>query len=209
MSTESFRELREHELTKLSDEDLIAYVVGARAAGRTDTMTTAVRILAHGYHSIVEMRVRLKVPTEHVAEVTDDAILSAMRAAFDGQSVGEFKSWLHTITQRRIADFHRGRESKPDTVPLPSTGDDDSWRDELAVEFEGVSIDAERAIDTAMGELSDAHAEAVDLNVFEDLPAGEVARRLDLTEANVHQIKSRFKRRVRDLLEVGDTGTDP
>jgi len=199
------RILREHELTQLSDDRLIAYIIEARTAGKTDAMTTAVRILAHGYYSLVELRVKLKVPREHVADVTHDAIESAMKAAFDGQSVGEFKSWLHTITQRRIADFHRKREGRPDTVPLPSPGDEDAWGDEIAVELEGVSIDAERAIDTAMGELSETHAQAVDINVFEDLPAGEVAAQLGLTEQNVHQIKSRFKKRIRELLDEGDT----
>ena len=205
MSPAPFRELREHELTQLSDDRLIAYIVAARAAGETDAMTTAVRILTHGYYTIVGNRVRLKVPKEHVADVTNDAITSAMTAAFDGQSVGEFRSWLHTITQRRVADFHRSREGKPDTVPLPGAGDEEPYGDELAVEFEGVAIDAQRAIDTAMGEMSDVHAEAIDLNVFEDLPAGEVAVRLGLSEQNVHQIKSRFKKRVRELLAEGDT----
>jgi len=205
LSPTPFRELREHELTQLPDERLIAYIAGARAGGKTDAMTAAVRILAHGYYAIVENRVRLKVPKEHVADVTHDAITSAMTAAFDGESVGEFRSWLHTITQRRVADFHRSREGRPDTVPLPSHGDEGAWGDEIAVEFEGVSIDAERAIDTAMGELSEVHAEAIDMNVFEDLPAGKVAAQLGLTEQNVHQIKSRFKKRVRELLDEGDT----
>lgn len=205
MSPTPFRELREHELTQLPDERLIAYIAGARAGGKTDALTTAVRILAHGYYAIVENRVRLKVPSEHVTDVTHDAITSAMTAAFDGQSVGEFRSWLHTITQRRVADFHRSREGKPDTVPLPGAGDEEPYGDELAVEFEGVAIDAQRAIDTAMDEMSDVHAKAIDLNVFEDLPAGEVATQLGLTEPNVHQIKSRFKKRIRELLDEGDT----
>lgn len=205
MSPTPFRELRGHELTQLSDDRLIAYIVAARAAGETDAMTTAVRILTHGYYALVRMRVALKVPKEQVEDVTNDAIASAMTAVFDGQSVGEFRSWLHTITQRRVADFHRSREGRPDTVPLPGAGDDEPYGDELAVEFEGVAIDAQRAIDTAMGEMSDVHAEVIDLNVFEDLPAGEVAARLGLSDQNVHQIKSRFKKRVRELLDEGDT----
>ncbi len=205
MSPDSFRALREHELTQLSDDQLIAYIVAARAVGEMDAMTIAVRILTHGYYTLVRMRVGLKVPKEQVEDVTNDAITSAMTSAFDGQSVGEFKSWLHTITQRRVADFHRSREGKPDTVPLPGAGDEGPYGDELAVEFEGVAIDAQQAIDTAMGEMSDVHAKAIDLNVFDDLPAGEVAARLGLSEQNVHQIKSRFKKRVRELLDEGDT----
>lgn len=205
MSADHFRELRQHELSELSDERLIAYIIAARRAGQIATMTNAVRILSFAYWDIIELRVRLKVPAEDVIEVATSALESAMKAAFDGESTGEFRSWLHTITARRIADYHRNREGKPQIVPLPGPGEEDSWGDEPAAEFEGVAIDAERAIATAMSELGEIHAQAVDMNVFEDLPAGEVAEHLGLTEANVHQIKSRFKKRVRELLEEGNT----
>lgn len=205
LGEDDFRELREHQLSDLSDERLVAYIGRTRAAGRTETMTAAVRVLAFGYWEIIEMRVRLKVPSEDVLEVTTSALESALKAAFDGESTGEFRSWLHTITNRRIADYHRAKEGKPQIVPLPEPGDEGSWGEEPSAEFEGVSIDAERAIAIAMSEMSDVHGQAVDLNVFEDLPAREVAERLRLTEANVHQIKSRFKKRVRELLEEGDT----
>ncbi len=205
MSGDDFRPLREHELSELSDDRLAAYIIKARTAGRAEAMTTAVRVLAFGYWEIIEMRVRLKVPSEDVLEVTTTALESAMKAAFDGESTGEFRSWLHTITNRRVADYHRAKEGKPQIVPLPEPGGEDSWGGEPAAEFEGVAIDAERAIATAISELGETHAEAIDLNVFEDRPAGEVAESLGLSEANVHQIKSRFKKRVRELLEEGDT----
>lgn len=207
--SDHFRELREHELSQLTDEQLIAYIVRARDLGRTETMTVALRVLAWGYWHIIELRVALKVPTEDVQEVAEAVLESALEAAFDGSTTGEFKALLHVIIKRRIADYHRRKEGRPDTVSLPDPGDEDNWGAEPSVEFEGEALGAQEIVDIAMAELNDVHREAVELNVFQDLPAGGVADRLDLSEANVHQIKARFKKRVRELLDDGDTPGTP
>lgn len=205
MSEERFRELREHELSELTDEQLVAYAVKARAAARTEAMTAALRVLAFGYWEIIELRVMLKVPPEDVQEVAGAALESALEAAFDGSSTGEFRALLHVIAARRIADYHRRREGRPDTVALPGPGDEERWGEEPSQRSEEGLVGAQQILDIALEELNDAHRECVELNVFEDLPASEVAARLDLSEANVHQIKARFKKRVRELLEDGDT----
>jgi DNA-directed RNA polymerase specialized sigma24 family protein len=59
-----------------------------------------------------------------------------------------------------------------------------------------------------MATLRPDHQHVVDLVVFEDQSAAEAARALDgMTEANVHQIVSRFRRALRSELEAhGDTG---
>lgn len=205
MVDQDFHERSEQELNGLSDEQLVAYLKDARARGRLDAMTAAVRVLAFGYFDNVRYRVMLRVPPEDVQDVAMDVMESAMKAAFDGQSTGEFRSWLNTITQRRVADYHRRKESRPDTVPLPVPGDEEIWGEEPSVEFEGTAIDAQSAVDTAAGELSDAHTGIVDLYIFEDRPAGEVATACDTSEANVHQVASRFRKRVRALLDDSDT----
>jgi DNA-directed RNA polymerase specialized sigma24 family protein len=66
-------------------------------------------------------------------------------------------------------------------------------------------VDVERAVDQVIDGLNDTHRQAVQLYVFEDLPADEVGRRLALSEANVHQVASRFRSAVRELLDDGDT----
>ncbi len=57
----SFRELPEHALQNLSDEDLIAYIRGAASTARPEAARTALAILVFGYIDIVRYRVRLKV----------------------------------------------------------------------------------------------------------------------------------------------------
>ena len=71
----------------------------------------------------------------------------------------------------------------------------------------GQAIDVERSLDQARRELNPEHQEVVGLYVFEDLPAGEVAARVEgISEANVHKIAQRFRDSVSRLLPGhGDT----
>jgi RNA polymerase sigma factor (sigma-70 family) len=205
LADENFHERSEQELSRLSDEQLVGYLKEARSRGCFDAMTLAVRVLAFGYIDNVRYRVMMRVPSEDVLDVTMDVMVSAMKAAFDGESTGEFRSWLNTITQRRVADYHRRKESRPDTVPLPEPGNEDSWGQEPSADFEGTALDAQSVVDTAMAELSDAHSQIVDLYIFEDRAAADVATECDTSEANVHQVASRFRKRVRELLDDSDT----
>jgi RNA polymerase sigma factor (sigma-70 family) len=201
-----FRELPEHRLAALSDEQLVDYLRRAREAGRHEAMTPAVAVLVYGYWEILVNRARLKLRTEADAEeVAAEAAASAIASAFDGRSVGEFRSWLHTILSRRIADWWELREQKLVKAPLPSEhlGDEEVWGSEPSVEFEGGALFAQECIRRAYDELeNDRHRQVIDLYVFGPHPAAEAAVAVGsgMTEANVHQIASRFQRRVRELL---------
>ncbi len=90
MSEPNFHQRSEHELNQLEDDRLLDYILRARDAGRFDTMTTAVRVMVWRYLRIIERRVANKVPRHQVDDVVGDVIDSAMKAAFDGSSEGEF-----------------------------------------------------------------------------------------------------------------------
>jgi DNA-directed RNA polymerase specialized sigma24 family protein len=207
-----FREKREHELRALPDERLIAYLREARAAGRADAIRPALAVLVYGYWDSVVRRVAMKVPASDVEDVTAVAIEAAIASAFDGQSVGEFVNWLHRIVDRRgIADYHRRKEGKPELERLPTEhlGDDEVWGDEPSEDFAGDTVDALRALRRAYEELRPDHCQVVDLYVFGPASAREAAERVpEMTEANVHQIASRFQRRVGELMGDGDTSSE-
>ena len=158
-------------------------------------------------------RVLIKVPREDADDVAQEVFISALKSAFDGNSVGEFVNWLQTITKRRVADYHRAR---PDD-PRPAAGRG-GWRRRRTVR--GVrltdgdfteAIDTESVIQQAMDELSGPHRATVELYVFGALSAKEAAAQVNMscedeltqpmTEANVHQIAKRFRERLRKLLE--------
>jgi len=203
-----FRRQSEQELAALGEDDLIAYLLGARAAGDRDASGLAVSMLVFGFMNNVQYRVAMKVAPESVEDVAKSVLLSALSSPFDGGSVGEFRKWIGTIVQRRIADFHRDprRELQTDPLPTEHQGDDDVWGGEPAVEFEGDTVDVRRAIDTAYDELNPLHRRVIDLSIWGDLSAGEVAERLDVSPANVHKITQRFRDRIDELFpRDGDT----
>ena len=205
----NFRELPDHHLQTLSDEQLIAYTRAAREAGRHDAMKPAIAVLAYGYWDILVNRARLKLPESDAEQVAGEALESAIVSAFAGTSVGEFRSWLHTILSRRIADYWQKRERTIPTQKLASEhqGSDEVWGEEPSVGFEGDALHAQECVRQALGELPEAHLEVVQLYVLGPHSATETATIAgdEMTEANVHQISSRFQKRVRELLDEGDT----
>lgn len=205
-----FQELPEHHLGSLSDELLIDYMRRAREAGRHDAMRPAVGVLVFGYWDTLVARARLKLPAADAEEVAGEAVASALASAFDGKSVGEFRSWLHTILSRRIADYLEGRKRRPRTTELPSEHEreEEVWGAEPAVDFEGDALFARDCLHRTYEEIVDPrHRRAIDLYVLGPHSAAEAAALVGggMTEANVHQIASRFQRRFRELLEEGDT----
>jgi RNA polymerase sigma factor (sigma-70 family) len=198
-----------HLLAGLPDERLVEYLRDARAAGRHEAMRPAIAVLVHGYWDVLVYRARLKLRTESDAEeVAAEVVASAIASAFDGRSVGEFRSWLHTILSRRIADWWDAREQRLEKTALPSEhlGDEEVWGREPSVGFEGDAMHARESVRHALEELPAGHRKVVRLYVLGPHAAAEAASLAGagMTEANVHQIASRFQKRVRELLEPGE-----
>ncbi len=210
MGGERFRRRGEGELAQLGEDDLVAYLIAARRAGDAEASGLAIAMLVWGYMENVRLRVALKVPTEAVEEVAQSVLLSGLTSDFDGSSVGEFRKWIGVILRRRVADFHRDpkRDVRLEPLPTENLGDEEIWRGEPTQEFEGEAIDAQRAAAKAYLERSEEHRRVIDLYIFGDLPAAEVAAQTGLTEANVHQIAKRFRDRFDELFRGdGDTSS--
>jgi RNA polymerase sigma factor (sigma-70 family) len=210
VSLAGFEELPEHHLSGLSDDQLIDYLRRAREAGRHDAMKPAIGVLVYGYWDSLVNRARLKLPAPDAEDVAGEAAASAIASAFDGRSVGEFRSWLHTILSRRIADYLESRKRKPRTKQLPSEHEreEEVWGEEPAVEFEGEALHARDCLRHAQAEIEDSrHRRVIDLYVLGPHSAAETAELVGyaMTEANVHQISSRFQKRFKELLEGGNT----
>ena len=167
----------------------------ARQAGHQGA-SLALAIIVYGHWSNVERRIRMKVPAQHVEDLTGDVIADAITSAFDGTSVGEFRAWVNTITQRAIADFHRRGPGRFKTQE-PS--------EERAAPSEEGAVEVRDAIARVYKTLRPDHARVVDIVVFEDGTAADAVSKVPgMSEANVHQIVSRFRRALREELE-GDT----
>jgi RNA polymerase sigma factor (sigma-70 family) len=205
----SFRPLTDHELDQLTDDELIAYVREASNAGDTSAAKRALAILVYGYAGIVQRRVALGIPREAVEEVADEALVRALGAAFDGSSIGEFRSWLNTITDRTRADWYRRRKRRPAEALLPSEhlGEEDVWGGEPATADEAGAVELGMVVDEVMVALSATHRSVIELHVLDGLPAAEVCKRVDgMTPDNVAQIASRFRKRLREAIDVTGGG---
>ena len=205
MDTSHFRELGEHELAALTDDELITYIRGARADRRRPAATLALQILVFGYWDTLVARAGFKLAVSAAEDVAATALESAVKSAFDGESIGEFRSWMHTILARKIAEYYRSREGKPKLVPLISenAGDEEVWGEEPSVDApDGTLVDLRRAVEQAYSELGPNHQAVVDLYVFAEYSAGEAAHETGESENNVHQIGSRFRKRLKAILEA-------
>lgn len=201
----SFTPRSEHELNILDDDALVAHLRAARAAGDRAQAVLALRILAWGYYDHVKRRVAMRVAREDVEGVVSDVIFSAVSdaAGFQGGSVGEFRSWLNTITSRRIADHHRSRAGEPAVVALATAGGDgdEAGAVEVVDRSQEGAVEMLDVVDRVLGGLDERHVRVVELHVLAALPAAEVGARLGVGADNVAQIASRFRRRLRIALE--------
>lgn len=210
MPDRPFRPLADVGIAALSDEQILEYVIAARERGELRHATRALQILVWGYRDIMSVRVARKVPVHDVQDVADAALLRAVASAlrpgaFVGGSMGEFRSWAHTVVDRQVADYWRKQERSVTETALPDEhqGEDDVQPTVAITPDAAATVDVQAVIDQARDELGVDHRRAVDLHVFESRSAREAATTVGngMSEGNVHQIATRFRRRMRELLE--------
>lgn len=203
-------------LEDLDDDGLVERIVSARISGKLHIANKALAILVYRRADDVLARVKLKVPATDAEDVAQEALLSALKASFAGESVGQFVNLLNTIVDRRIADFHRKREKVPDIQPLPEEHESDEgvWGDTPSESDDTGEVAIRMEVEALLGELSEPHRRDVELNVFSGYPARETAENVNeefgdqlknpMTEDNVHQIVSRFRSELRNRLSGED-----
>lgn len=187
----SFHPLDQHQLDALDDDALIAYMRAAGAAG-DESAGLALAMLAYGHRPRVRARVRLaRVPDLDIDDLTDAIIERALLSAFDGSYGGQFGSWMNTITRRAIADYFRRGPGRAESEPLEDR--------DLAAPAEN-TVETRDALDRTLAGLNREHRRVVELWI-----SGYGAQEIDgVSDANVHQIVSRFRRALR-----GQLGEDP
>jgi RNA polymerase sigma factor (sigma-70 family) len=203
----TFQPLPDHNLQKLSDEELIAYIRAARDEGQLAHARRGLAILVYGYERDVKRRLSIKAPSYAVDDLAHDALVRAIAAAFDGSSVGEFRNWLHTIVDRTAVDYYRRAERRPKETILPSehAGEDDVWGGEPSLESEAGAVELRIIVEEVLETFNKKHRLVIELHVFRGLTAAEVCDRIEgMSEDNVAQIASRFRAKLRDRLDPGD-----
>jgi len=206
----NFRPRNDDELSRLDDEALLEYIAAARAQGTPEHTQRALAIIVFRHYDNIVRRVKIKVPPADVEDVAQEAVVSAIRSRLDGKSVGEFRTWLNRIVSRRIADYHRKPGVETTQLPEEHADDDEIWGQVAREEDETGAAEVRELIEITLAELSRQHRRVVELFVFADMSAKDVAEQVNLelpdeeTEMkvdNVSQIAKRFRKRLRELLE--------
>lgn len=199
-----FRKRSEQELSRLGDEELIAYVNAARDAGDEEAAIAALQIFAYGLEPIVRAFVVQRVGDlgpEVVDELVEQTLSDAIRAAesFEKRTAGQFRAWVRTIASRRIADDHRRHYVKDPAAGGDGAADEQERKEHRVREqaLEWVDGDGEvhlheiEAGDPAdaivdglefsrlANELNPQHRLVVVLDRFEDIPHREIAERVN------------------------------
>lgn len=207
-------------LEDLDDDELIRRFVKTRRSGDFALAREILGILVFRRLPDLMRRVAIKVPREDVEDVASEAMESALKAKFAGESVGQFVNFLHTIADRRIADFHRRRKSRPTTEPLPEEHENDEavWGKTPSIEDSTGKVELRSAVDKVLTGMSQTHLRVIALDAFGGFSARETAGmvneefgdqlRQPMTEANVHQIASRFRRDLKDEIRDEDEDND-
>ncbi len=212
-----FRAKSEHEQAELSDDDLVAYLVAARDSGQDAQFRLAAGILVFRRYEVQLNIIRTRVTSGEDAEDLVTLVMEqTIRASFEGEHAGEFFQLMNTIRRRRLADYYEakkrqldidhGRPDDPPAIDEVADGDDFATASDFRIVMEDVLVDysgrnrmvVERRMD---GMSSKETAESV---AASGVDGGEA-----ITPANVDQIFSRFKKKMREALSDQDDDTQP
>lgn len=208
-----YRKRPESELARMSDEELIGYLVAARRADDLDEAKRALGIFCFRRFDDLKRRAWLKVGNDADAEeLAMETLKGVLEAVFDGVSPGEAFNLMRTILARRIADFHRDRERKPQPGQLPEDQDDEERKapDAAVSKDDKDAVWVTELIEREYEKLRSDHKLVVDLRVFARHSSKETAEIVNerfpgldtpMTATNVDKIASRFREVMRGELE--------
>lgn len=152
------------------------------------------------YFKRVYNRVRCKVPTAYVEDVTQEIFIAVMRSLGHFEERARFSTWLYTIVNRQIADFYRSRSRRDDPqavsleqveymVAAPGMGGE--YGDETALVLK------------ALGTLPEHYQDIILARFIDGLTFAEIAAERD---QSLEAVKSLFRRAIqalRDKMGVG------
>jgi len=139
------------------------------------------------------------VPRQVAEDLTSETFERVLRAwpSFD-PSRSSVRAWILIIARHLLTDYYRRQRHRTG----PSLDEHPALLETLVTRDEATDrLLATESVKAWLAELRDREREVLALRYGADLTAAEVARTLDLSEPNVHQITSRALRHLRALLE--------
>lgn len=212
----AYRPIDEAGLARLDDPGLIDQALAARAAGDEAQAELALKIFAFGLEAPLLAFVRNRMGSHGdavVEEVTGRALEDSIRSItrLRGTTAEEGRAFVFKIARLRIADFLRKGRFQSNSIDDEGSGGPMDRHAGMAVEDIADAIDTKLLYEQALQGLRPDHREAVELFLISGYSARETAEKVgsrfnrsgndSMSEQNVNQIVSRFRRDFRARLD--------
>ena len=169
-----------------------------RAGAGQDELLDAYRDNVNGVYAFFTYSVSHEAAEDLTAATFERVVRSWSR--FD-PSCASARTWIMAIARNILADHFR-RQSHRNAVSLdeyPALAASLASSDDPAAQCLSVATARDW-----LGRLEPREREVLALRFAADMPAAEIARTLELSEANVHQISSRALRRLHDDISLSE-----
>ena len=201
----------------MPDDELVRYLADAKRTKQREHAVTAMHMLLFKHEDHMRYLVGVQVPRHlrHHVDVVADWVIervskSLLKLPLRGESAGEFVNYYKAAIHGRVIDFFRTTEGKTlereQRLPSEHDGDDgvvDTLGEEADIDALVAQLDFEAVAAAALARMQNAeHVAIVRRGFWDDQPSKVVAAELGTTPANVDQVKTRFRRLVREECEA-------
>ena len=139
----------------------------------------------------VYKRVCYVIPENDVEDVTQEIFIAALKSLPSFRGDSQFRTWLRTLTNHKVAEFYRKRTRKQEPLLAPLS--------EISGRMEGATpkkLEERIFIQAALNKLPENYREIILLRFVEDMQFNEIA---NLTNQNLEASKSLFRRAIAAL----------
>lgn len=156
-----------------------------------DGNSNAFNELYHRHISSVLRRVRFVIPGSDVEDVTQEVFLAALKSLPSFRGEAQFRTWLRTLTNHKVAEYYRKRNRKREAPQVPLL-DGSGHSDENGA----IMMEERIALRKALHQIPAQYREMILLRFAEGLQFNEIA---ELTGQNLEATKSLFRRAMSAL----------
>ncbi len=160
----------------------------------------AFSILYERFLPLVYARVRFKVPTSDVEDVTQEIFIAILKSLHNFKGNAKLSTWIRTITNNKIADYHRSKtnvENGHEDFEKVAQRNLSSHRESAKKQEELTSIQQ------ALGKLPQNYQDILMMRFVEDMPFHEIAQQ---NGQSLEATKSLFRRSIDALSKKMEEG---
>jgi len=147
--------------------------------------------LYNRYLNKVYNRVKSKVPSEDVDDVTQDIFIAVTRSLAHFEQRSRFNTWLYTIVNRQIADFYRKRSRKNEHL---SQGLEHT--EQIASAFQHDDADDRMLIQEALNKIPEHYQDIILYRFADGLTFQEIAEQRG---QSLEAVKSLYRRAIQAI----------